>query len=113
MIKKETVLGLVYSPFLNKLYWATKGGGAFLNGVPIHTKPTKTLEKALIIAELGSSSDEEKQKAVLNHLKFYQFLLILLLIRNLFDFKKFSRFGQIFKVSPGKFMVLDNLDQLL
>lgn len=64
LIKKEIVLGCVYSPFLNKLYTATKGNGAFLNGVPIHTKPTKTLDKALIIAEFGSSDDENKRNAV-------------------------------------------------
>jgi len=64
MLRKELVVGCVYSPFLNKLYWATKNGGAFLNGIPIRTKPTKTLDKALIIAELGSADDEVKKKAV-------------------------------------------------
>lgn len=63
-LKKELVLGVVYSPFLNKLYTATKGGGAYLNGVPIHTKPTKTLDKALIITEFGNADDKEKQEAV-------------------------------------------------
>ena len=63
-LKKELVLGVVYSPFLNKLYTATKGNGAFLNGVPIHTKPTKTLDKALIITEFGNADDDAKKNAV-------------------------------------------------
>ena len=63
-LKKELVLGVVYSPFLNKLYTATKGNGAFLNGVPIHTKQTKTLDKALIITEFGNADDDEKKNAV-------------------------------------------------
>lgn len=64
LINKELVLGVVYSVFLNKLYTATKNGGAFLNGVPIHVKQTKSLDKALIIQECGSSNDEEKKKTV-------------------------------------------------
>lgn len=32
----EGVLGVVYDPFLDELYTAVKGAGAFLNGKPIH-----------------------------------------------------------------------------
>lgn len=70
LIKKELVLGLVYSPFLNKLYTATKNGGAFLNGQPIHTKKsTKTLDKALLIIEYGSADDEKKKNVVFSNLQ--------------------------------------------
>ncbi len=33
---KEVVLGVVYNPFINELYWAEKGKGSFLNGKQIH-----------------------------------------------------------------------------
>ena len=32
----ETLLGVVYAPYLNELYTAIRGKGAFLNNVPIH-----------------------------------------------------------------------------
>ena len=34
--KGETVLGVVYAPYLNELYEACKGKGAMLNGCSIH-----------------------------------------------------------------------------
>ena len=32
----EPVLGVVYNPFREEMYWAEKGKGAFLNGQPLH-----------------------------------------------------------------------------
>ncbi len=32
----ESVLGVIYNPYRDELYRAAKGGGAFLNGAPIH-----------------------------------------------------------------------------
>ena len=68
-VKREAVLGVVYSPFLNKLFTARKGSGAFCNGVPIHTRPCRTLADALLTCELGSDRDEEKKRAVCANLK--------------------------------------------
>ena len=39
---------VVYDPFLKKMYWATKNGGAFENGLPLQVNSTRSLEEALI-----------------------------------------------------------------
>lgn len=36
-IKKEQVLGIIYNPFLDEMYWAVKGKGAYFNGQKIKT----------------------------------------------------------------------------
>ena len=41
--KGETVLGIVYAPYLNELYTAIKGEGSFLNSKPIHVAQKKEL----------------------------------------------------------------------
>ncbi len=42
------IVAVVYDPFLEKIYWATKNGGAFENGLPLQVSSTKGLKKALI-----------------------------------------------------------------
>jgi len=44
----ETVAAAVAAPFLDEIFTATKGGGAFLNGKPIKCKQTTNLSDALI-----------------------------------------------------------------
>ena len=46
--KDEPVIGVVYEINLDECFSATKGGGAFLNGNPIHVSSQKNMEKALI-----------------------------------------------------------------
>ncbi|MGS2665341.1 histidinol-phosphatase [Corynebacterium glucuronolyticum] len=46
------VLGLVSAPALSRRWWATDGGGAFLNGSPLHVSKVSTLADA----SLGFSS---------------------------------------------------------
>ena len=43
----EFYAGAVFAPQLNELYYAEKGKGAFLNGVPIHASTCQTLGEAL------------------------------------------------------------------
>lgn len=40
-INKEPVLGIIYNPFMEELYTAMKGKGAFLNGKQIHCSRQK------------------------------------------------------------------------
>ncbi|MCD6320086.1 MAG: inositol monophosphatase [Candidatus Desulfofervidaceae bacterium] len=47
-IKKEIVLGAIYSPVLKEMFSALKGHGAFLNGKPIKVSQTQKLIKALL-----------------------------------------------------------------
>jgi len=42
-----TVFGAVYDPYLNELFWAERGKGAYLNGTPIHVSE-HPLELALV-----------------------------------------------------------------
>lgn len=37
VVKKEQTIGIIYNPFLNEMYTAIKGRGAFLNGKRIYT----------------------------------------------------------------------------
>jgi myo-inositol-1(or 4)-monophosphatase len=47
-IDGKSVAGAVLAPFLDELFTASIGGGAFLNGEPISVSPTDRLEAALI-----------------------------------------------------------------
>lgn len=40
-INKEQVLGVVFNPYMDELYTAIKGEGAYLNGKPIRTSGCK------------------------------------------------------------------------
>lgn len=44
----EVILGVVYNPILDELFTAEKGGGARLNGEPIHVTDTADLGKSLL-----------------------------------------------------------------
>lgn len=44
----EVIAGVVAAPFLNEIFSATKGGGAFLNQKPIRCTDTDSVEQALI-----------------------------------------------------------------
>ncbi len=46
--KGDTILGVVYAPYLDELFHAVKGKGAFLNGKRIHTKSTPDIHKAVV-----------------------------------------------------------------
>ncbi|XP_074592941.1 inositol monophosphatase 1 [Brevipalpus obovatus] len=63
-VNKDIVLGLVYSPFLDKLYVARKGNGAYCNGAPIRVSRCDKLSEALLITELGGDREQEAKKAI-------------------------------------------------
>ena len=44
----ETVLGVVYAPRLDELFTAVKGGGAFLNGRPVHVADEDRLTRMVV-----------------------------------------------------------------
>ena len=49
----HVVFGAVYDPYLDQMFWAKRGGGAFLNDAPIHVSD-RPMEEALIM--FGTSS---------------------------------------------------------
>jgi myo-inositol-1(or 4)-monophosphatase len=59
-VNKQAEFGIIYNPVEDKMYTARRGGGAFLNGDPIHVSATKELDKALLMFEVGSSRDPAK-----------------------------------------------------
>ena len=46
--KGETVLGVVYAPYLNELYEACKGKGAMLNGRSIHVSGKNDTQESVV-----------------------------------------------------------------
>ena len=63
VVKKEPVLGIVYNPILNEMYWGIKGKGSFMNDkkLPlIKNTPLKSLNKSLFLTEYGYFLGQEK-----------------------------------------------------
>lgn len=52
------VVGAVYNPVTKELFSFIKGGGAFLNGKPIHVSAISDLAKAQVVFSPGSRSPE-------------------------------------------------------
>lgn len=63
LYKKLPTIGVIYNPFLDQLYSALKGKGAFLNGntpLPLHPPgPLPSLSSALMAVEYGSDRSKE------------------------------------------------------
>lgn len=45
----EIVCGVIYQPLLNELFTALKGGGAYLNGIPLQVSRTAALHDAILV----------------------------------------------------------------
>jgi len=63
----DPVLGVVYDPFLEIMYWATKGGGAYKDGQQLQVNSIRKLDDALV----GNSG---RSSAVVNAPKFKKYL---------------------------------------
>lgn len=48
MNHKELLMGIVYNPFIEEMYYAEKGKGSFLNGEKIHVSQAKQMNESLI-----------------------------------------------------------------
>lgn len=46
--KGETIVGVVYAPYLNELFHAVRGQGAFLNGKPVRASMKSDIQEAVI-----------------------------------------------------------------
>jgi histidinol-phosphatase len=54
-VEGQAMVGMASAPTLGERYWATRGGGARMNGSAIHVSKTKELSEALVaIAGVGS-----------------------------------------------------------
>lgn len=55
----ELVMGVVYDPVKDEMFWASAGGGAFLNGEPIRVSSVAQLRKALLCSGYpGDKADD-------------------------------------------------------
>jgi len=50
------IVGAVYEPNREEMYWALRGEGAFLNGHPVRVSNTATLSDAILISGFAQSS---------------------------------------------------------
>ncbi len=55
------ILGVIYDPYLDEMFWAEKGKGAFCNGKQIHTS-TEPLENSLIVFGTSPYNSELHEK---------------------------------------------------
>lgn len=46
--KNETLVGVVYDPYHKEMFWAVKGQGAFLNGMPIRVSDKCNLQECFL-----------------------------------------------------------------
>ncbi|MFC1729286.1 inositol monophosphatase family protein [candidate division KSB1 bacterium] len=49
IIDKAIAVGVIYDPWGNEMFTAVKGGGAFLNGRPIHVSEEENLDRSLLV----------------------------------------------------------------
>lgn len=66
--KNTPVLGVVYAPALNEMYWAKRGDGAFKNGERLPLKVNNAPDKTLTVVASKSHLSEETEEFI-NHLK--------------------------------------------
>jgi myo-inositol-1(or 4)-monophosphatase len=59
----EVVAGVVLSPGQGLEYAATLGGGATCNGVPVHVRPTPSLEQSLVATGFGYETAARERQA--------------------------------------------------
>jgi myo-inositol-1(or 4)-monophosphatase len=62
----RTILGVISLPFLDSLYYATEGRGAFLDGTLITTSRTSSLHAAIVSVgdyEVGEDAEERNRTA--------------------------------------------------
>lgn len=66
----KIVMGIVYDPFREDVFWAEKGNGSFLNGEPIHVSGAKTLSDTII--GLGIAKRAQAEENFARFLKVFQ-----------------------------------------
>ena len=70
--KCEVIAGIIYDPYLDEMYFAQKGRGAYLNNQVIHVSSAKTMSESLIAI---GTSPYYKEEAVDNFKTFQKIYL--------------------------------------
>lgn len=58
----ESVIGIVYDPYLDEMYYAKKGKGSYLNGKKIHVSESKKMKDSLISVGTSPYYKDEAEK---------------------------------------------------
>lgn len=58
----EVIVGVIYNPFSEELYFASKGNGAYLNGKPIKVSKKKKVEDGVYVMAFSAALSKEKKK---------------------------------------------------
>ena len=59
--EEEVLLGLTYDPVRKELFSASKGGGAFLNGQPLHVSDKTTVQASVMGFDMGYHNERARQ----------------------------------------------------
>ncbi|HNY30688.1 MAG TPA: inositol monophosphatase family protein [Fibrobacteria bacterium] len=62
--RDTTVAGVVYEPIRDEMFWAQRGGGAFLNGRPIRVTEATELERSLLATGFPYSIRENPNRTL-------------------------------------------------
>ena len=71
VVNKESMLGIIYNPILNEMYWGIKNKGSYLNDkkLPlIKNTPIKSLNKSLFVIEFGVFFSKEKLDTIIENI---------------------------------------------
>lgn len=70
--EERVIVGVVHDPLRGETFCATRGGGATLNGAPIHVSQASSLEQSLVLT--GFPYDRRKRSEY--YLRFYQAFMV-------------------------------------
>ncbi|XP_029380892.1 inositol monophosphatase 1-like [Echeneis naucrates] len=57
-VNKQMEFGIVYSCVEDKLFYAQKGRGAFLNGEPLNASGQEDISRCVVVTEIGAERDD-------------------------------------------------------
>jgi len=63
--KEDLILGVVYNPIMDEMFFAEKGKGAFLNDIPISVSKKDNFEKACLVTGFPYAWPDNKEHPIL------------------------------------------------
>lgn len=66
-IDRDTKIGIIFNPTLDKLYTARKGQGAYCNGIRLNVSKVTEIGESLVSTEFGPNRDGAKAALVLDN----------------------------------------------
>ncbi len=64
----EIIMGVIYNPIIDNIYYAEKGKGAFVDGEPLHVNTEATLKNSTVCYSRGYSTSHRVETEVMNQL---------------------------------------------